>query len=358
MKLDSAGNVTWQKTYVGSGSQQVRSIQQTTEGGYVVGGSTSSSGAGAADAWIIKLDSNGNITWQKTYGGSSGDTLYSIQETTDGDYVAAGDTGSFGAGGKDAWIIKLDSTGNVTWQKTYGESNWEVMFSIQETTNGGYVAAGLTANLDIFKSDVFVLSLDSNGAIPTCDIIQTSDAAITNPSITSENTSVTATPFSAIVVPITIIPQDSSASITTVCPTDLDNDGILDDGDGSGTPDDNPCTGGQTENCDDNCPNHFNPLQEDTYPPQGNGIGDACDCECDFDCDGDVDADDVGPFLVDFGRFEFNNPCTNADPCNGDTDCDGNVDADDVAEFLADFGRFQFNNPCPSCVAGDWCVYP
>ena len=108
----------------------------------------------------------------------------------------------------------------------------------------------------------------------------------------------------------------------------------------------------------DNCPNTLNPLQEDTYPRGGNGIGDACDCEGNFDCDGDVDADDVEKFLADFGRFQFNNPCANDNQCNGDCECDGDVDADDLEKLLEDFGRFQFNNPCPACVAEDWCVYP
>jgi hypothetical protein len=97
--------------------------------------------------------------------------------------------------------------------------------------------------------------------------------------------------------------------------------------------------------------------QEDIYPPQGNDIGDACDCECDFDCSGGVDANDVTAFLGDFGRSTFNNPCTNADPCNGDVDCNVNVDANDVNKFLEDFGRSQFNNPCPACSVGNWCVY-
>jgi len=108
----------------------------------------------------------------------------------------------------------------------------------------------------------------------------------------------------------------------------------------------------------DNCPEDYNPSQLDTYPTQGNGIGDACDCECDFDCSGGVDAIDVTAFLTDFGRSTFNNPCTNASPCNGDSNCDVNVDALDVDKFLEDFGRSQFFNPCPDCVAGDWCVYP
>jgi hypothetical protein len=119
-----------------------------------------------------------------------------------------------------------------------------------------------------------------------------------------------------------------------------------DDGDGDGISD-----------SQDNCPNTPNSDQLDTFPPQGNGIGDACDCECDFDCSGSVDATDLTSFLGDFGRSTFNNPCTNADPCNGDVDCNVNVDAADVNKLLDDFGRSQFNNPCPACEVGDWCVY-
>jgi hypothetical protein len=139
--------------------------------------------------------------------------------------------------------------------------------------------------------------------------------------------------------------------------TDIDHDGILDDGDNNGIPGDNPCTGGVIENCDDNCPNTFNPNQLDTFPPQSNGIGDACDCESDFDCSGSVDASDTDAFLVDFGRNPFNEPCINGNPCNGDVDCNVAVDAMDVILFLEDFGRNQFNDPCPSCEVGAWCVY-
>ena len=141
-----------------------------------------------------------------------------------------------------------------------------------------------------------------------------------------------------------------------------DGDGVFIDGDGNGIPGDNPCAGGETENCDDNCLETYNPAQEDTYPPGGNGIGDACDCECDFNCSGSVDATDVTSFLLDFGRNQYTpvppGPCSNSSPCNGDVNCDGNVDATDVTFFLGDFGRNQFNNPCPACVVQDWCVYP
>ena len=108
----------------------------------------------------------------------------------------------------------------------------------------------------------------------------------------------------------------------------------------------------------DICPSVYNPFQEDTYPLQGNGIGDACDCEANFDCDADVDANDVTAFLTDFGRSQYNRPCTNEDPCKGDFSCDGDVDANDVSKFLEDFGRSQYSNSCPQCEAGDWCLYP
>lgn len=107
----------------------------------------------------------------------------------------------------------------------------------------------------------------------------------------------------------------------------------------------------------DNCPTTPNPDQEDTFPPQGNGIGDACECEADFDGDQDVDADDLTTLLEDFGREEYYQPCTNEEPCSGDFDCDADVDANDVDKLLEDFGREEFYNPCPACVMEDWCSY-
>jgi hypothetical protein len=103
--------------------------------------------------------------------------------------------------------------------------------------------------------------------------------------------------------------------------------------------------------------------QADTYPPGGDGIGDACDCEGDFDCDAggsDVDAINVEQFLWDFGRSLYRDPCIAVRPCYGDFNCDGNVDADDIPKLLEDFGRTIYINPCPACVRmpEDWCMSP
>jgi hypothetical protein len=138
---------------------------------------------------------------------------------------------------------------------------------------------------------------------------------------------------------------------------DTDGDVVCDDGDSNGIPGDNPCINGEKLNCDDNCPSDANSLQEDSSPPQGNGIGDACDCEGDFDCDGDCDGTDASTFKMDFGRSAFENPCEGIDPCNGDFDCDNDCDGTDAARFKLDFGRSSFNNPCPACTVGGWCNY-
>jgi hypothetical protein len=130
---------------------------------------------------------------------------------------------------------------------------------------------------------------------------------------------------------------------------DIDSDGVLDDGDSSGIVGDNPCPNGVTENCDDNCLNTPNSNQDDTFPPGGNGVGDACECEADFNCDSNVDAKDVPIFLAHFGRSQYSEPCTYDNPCYGDFDEDGAVAANDVTKFLEDFGRSQYNNPCPAC---------
>ena len=107
----------------------------------------------------------------------------------------------------------------------------------------------------------------------------------------------------------------------------------------------------------DNCPNTSNTYQDDFFPPQGNSIGDACDCEGDFNCDGDVDGSDASTFKADFGRSLVENPCSAESPCNGDFNCDHDCDGTDASLFKNDFGRSSMQNPCPACVAGEWCNY-
>jgi uncharacterized delta-60 repeat protein len=165
VKFDSDGAVTWQKTYGGAGNERAFCIQQTADGGYIVAGQTDSFGAGDADIWVLKLTSNGTITWQRTYGGPAWDTATFIQQTHDGGYIVAGDTNSYGTGGRDIWVLKLSSSGSIIWQKTYGGGNWEGTASIFQTSDSGYIVAGYTGSFGIGWDDILIIKLDYNGNI-------------------------------------------------------------------------------------------------------------------------------------------------------------------------------------------------
>jgi len=165
IKLNGNGNKVWEKTYGGSNNDEAFSIQQTKDGGYIVAGWTNSFGAGDWDVYIIKLNGNGNKVWEKTYGGSNNDEAFSIQQTNDGGYIVAGWTNSFGAGGwiADVYIIKLDGNGNKVWEKTYGGSDYDGAYSIEQTKDGGYIVAGLTNSFGAGDWDVYIIKLDGNG---------------------------------------------------------------------------------------------------------------------------------------------------------------------------------------------------
>jgi IPTL-CTERM motif len=198
LKLDASGAVTWQKTYGGAGDDGASNIQQTADLGYIVTGYTNSSGAGGNDAWILKLDASGNVTWQKTYGGAGADTAYFIKQTGDGGYIVAGWTDSFGAGLLDVWVLKLDGSGAVTWQKTYGGTGNDRATSIQMTNDGGYIVSGTTASFGAGGNDAWVLKLDASGNIPNCGVQGISTATVNVTSVTPANTGVVATNSNAL----------------------------------------------------------------------------------------------------------------------------------------------------------------
>ena len=158
-----AGAITWDKTFGGSKDDKAYSIAQTSDGGYIVAGDTESKGAGLDDVWVIKLDKNGNKEWDKTFGGKYYDEPYSIAQTSDGGYIVAGYTDSKGAGGEDVWVIKLDKNGNKEWDKTFGGSDWDKANSVIQTSDGGYIVAGDTESKGAGGDDAWVIKLDKNG---------------------------------------------------------------------------------------------------------------------------------------------------------------------------------------------------
>lgn len=155
---------TWANAYGGSGSDTIWSIRKTSDGGMILGGSTDSSGAGTSDGLLVKLDSSGNILWQKTYGGTDNDYFTSIQQTSDGGYIATGYSMSFGIGG-DFWVVKTDSLGNVLWQKSFGGANFEYSTAVIENSAGNYMILGSTMSFGSGSYDVWVLELNPVGSV-------------------------------------------------------------------------------------------------------------------------------------------------------------------------------------------------
>jgi hypothetical protein len=143
IKTNANGDTLWTKTYGGIDYDAGRAVQQTTDGGYIIAGRTSSSGAGSADVYLIKTNADGDTLWTRTYGGADGDDGYSVQQISDSGYIIAGITYSFGFW-PDVYLIKTDSLGDTLWTKTYGEVDIDEGDSVQETIDGGYIIAGNT----------------------------------------------------------------------------------------------------------------------------------------------------------------------------------------------------------------------
>jgi len=185
VKLDSNRNIQWEKRMGGSQDDEAHAVDTTRDGGYIVAGFTRSNNGdvtlnrGFEDYWIVKLDSAGNMTWQKTYGGSIEDMAFSVKETPEIDYVICGWSNSDDMDVPDnanvpypqCWIVKLNSEGNFKWGKSYGGSKTENGNSIQLTPDGGYLISGksysndgdLTENNG--DADFWVIKLDTAGNI-------------------------------------------------------------------------------------------------------------------------------------------------------------------------------------------------
>ncbi len=183
VKVDSIGTIQWQKSLGGSGIDQAQSIQQTTDGGYIVAGYTNSSNGNVVihhslfDYWIVKLSNSGALQWTKTLGSNGNDKAYSIQQTTDGGYIVAGQSDSANGdvlsnhGGFDYWIVKLDTIGQIQWQKSFGGSLEDDATYVQQTVDGGYIVGGQSAssNGDVTGNhgvlDCWIVKLNNVGTL-------------------------------------------------------------------------------------------------------------------------------------------------------------------------------------------------
>lgn len=184
VKLDATGSIQWQKCLGGTGVDWVTTVLRSIDGGYILVGRTGSNDGdvsgnhGGMDGWLVKLDASGTMQWQKCFGGTSTDWTKSIQRTTDGGYIVTGDTQSDDGdvsgnhGDYDIWVVKLDISGNMQWQKCLGGANGEWANSIEQTSDGGYIVGGYTQSNDGDVSgnhggdhDIWVVRLDASGSM-------------------------------------------------------------------------------------------------------------------------------------------------------------------------------------------------
>ncbi|MCC6011473.1 T9SS type A sorting domain-containing protein [Candidatus Caldipriscus sp.] len=210
IKTNAFGNVQWAKTYGEAGDEVAYSVQQTSGGGYIVAGATNSFGAGFSDILLIKTNASGNLQWSKTYGGTSSDLAYSVQQTSDGGYIVAGYTGSFGAGSYDAFLVKTDTFGNLQWVKTYGGTGNDRAYSVQQTSDGGYIVAGET------YPRVFLIKTDANGDIGSCSIVSSAipTLGIISPRVDVASPSVSSPSLSV----NSVSPTDTSPALMILIP--------------------------------------------------------------------------------------------------------------------------------------------
>lgn len=158
-----APDTLWTRTYGGMSHDEGHDAKQISDGGYIIVGKTRSFGVGETDVWIIRTNSNGDTLWTKTYGGISWEEGRSIQQTSDGGYIITGITCSYGAGGGDVYLIKTDLNGNTFWTKTYGRDSSDCGYAVQQTSDGGYIIVGVTQPVTGGWEDVYVIKTDSLG---------------------------------------------------------------------------------------------------------------------------------------------------------------------------------------------------
>jgi len=163
VKIDANGDSLWSRTFGGQGDDECASVQRASDGGYVLGGSTFSFGVGNWDFWLIKTDADGNSLWSRTYGRIYTDICQSVQQTTDGGYILAGYSGPILGANDEFWMVKTDSDGDSLWSRTFGGPQNDYCYSVQQTSDGGYILAGELKSLESDNWESWMVKTDANG---------------------------------------------------------------------------------------------------------------------------------------------------------------------------------------------------
>lgn len=163
LETDASGTEQWSRTFGGAQEEHVDGLIRTADGGYALAGVTQSSGPGEAAGWFLKTDSAGIQTWAKTYGGSDWNELYSVQQTGDGAFILVGENESIDPGDTDAWVLRTDASGNQVWSETYGGVESDHADTVFVLPGGGYLVAGATESQGAGDSDLWLFTVNPSG---------------------------------------------------------------------------------------------------------------------------------------------------------------------------------------------------
>lgn len=204
LKFDSTGTLQWNRTWGGTGTDSGRRVITTSDGGYAVGGYTTSFGGGLNDLFLAKFDSTGALAWSKTWGGASEDYGYSLAQTSDDGFILVGDTASFGSGVNDVNIVRYDSTGTMLWNTVWGGTGGDLARDAVQTADGGYAVVGNAESYGVGGHDIVLQKYSSNGTMAGCSppLCQTPTATETSPTdATLDPAATTATPTGTVGAP-------------------------------------------------------------------------------------------------------------------------------------------------------------
>jgi len=163
LKTDALGNEVWSRTYGGDGADRAYDIARTRDNGYIVVGAANSYTESITDVWLVKTDAGGNEVWSATFGGERSDVGTAVAQTRDNGYIIAGRTTSFGEGNIDTLLIKTDAFGNEIWSRTFGGRGNEYGLAVAQTRDNGYIIAGKTTSFGAGSFDAWLVRVDASG---------------------------------------------------------------------------------------------------------------------------------------------------------------------------------------------------
>jgi hypothetical protein len=163
LRVADGGDSLWSRTYGGAGREFAASVVPSGTGGYLMAGATQSFGAGGYDVYAVMTDANGDSLWAEAFGGAGDDIAWAAAPTSDGGFVLVGETDSYGAGQKDVYLIKLDNSGSLLWQRTFGGPLGDAGYSVAPLSGGGFIVAGWTKSFGSGSADIYLIKVNDLG---------------------------------------------------------------------------------------------------------------------------------------------------------------------------------------------------